>query len=237
MRSILTVIPARSGSKGVCQKNIRHLCGRPLIAWTIEKALRLETAKCIVSTDSKEIAGIARNCGAETPFLRPKEFSGDRASLLQVINHALLYFDSIGEHYGAVLSLQATTPLLSFESIKKAIDTFHATNAQCVVSISEIRQGHPVLAKRIMSDGTLKDYCTLPKDTIRYPRQAREPAFYASGGLFLRDRTLIEEMDKITNGFGDIPIGVPISQEESVNIDDPFDFEIAELLLRKNLGQ
>lgn len=237
MRSILTIVPARGGSKGVPRKNMRMLCGKPLIAWTIEKALQLDTARCIVSTDSPELAEIAREHGAEVPFLRPKELSGDNASLLQVMNHALLFFDAAGARYDAVLSLQATTPLLSVDTARKAIDMFHERHAQCVVSISEIRQGHPVLAKRILPDGTMQDFCAWPPDMPRYPRQAREPAFYASGGLFLRDRALIESMDKGTNGFGNTPLGIAVSQEESINIDDPFDFEIAELLLRKELLQ
>jgi CMP-N-acetylneuraminic acid synthetase len=237
MRTILAIIPARGGSKGVPGKNKRMFCGKPLLAWTIVKALRLGVARCIVSTDSEEIAAIAREHGAETPFLRPASLSDDKATLLQVMNHALRFFDDRGEHFGAVLSLQATTPLLRLESIQAGIEVFHATGAACVVSVSEIRQGHPVLAKKRLSDGRLQDYSEWPEDLPRYPRQTREPAFYANGGFFLRDRSLVEAMDSRTNGFGDFPLSVLVTPLESVNIDEPIDFTMAELLFAEELAR
>src|SRR5690349_16860091 len=109
---ILTIIPARGGSKGIPKKNIIDVSGKPLIAYTIEPAMEILGAgsidEVIVSTDSDEIAEVARSFGANVPFLRPEDISGDKAKSIEFIVHALDYFEQQGKSFDAVLLLQPT---------------------------------------------------------------------------------------------------------------------------------
>src|ERR1700690_2556564 len=92
-KSVLAIIPARGGSKGLPGKNVRELCGKPLIAWSIEKAQKSRHLDVVlVTTDSPEIADIARRYGAVVPFLRPADLATDRASTYDVLRHAVEYY-------------------------------------------------------------------------------------------------------------------------------------------------
>ena len=125
MVDILAIIPARSGSKGVSNKNIKLLNGHPLIAYSIKAALLVPTIdRVIVSTDSKHYASIARRYGAETPFLRPKKISGDYSRDLEFIEHALDWFyHAEGYAPRLIVHLRPTTPLRDPRVIEKAILT------------------------------------------------------------------------------------------------------------------
>ena len=119
---ILLTIAARGGSKGVKNKNIRDLCGKPLIAWTIEQALRWGKAgKVVVSTDSPAIAEVALRCGAEVPFTRPAELANDTAGKLPVLRHALLECERVySVNYDWLVDLDATAPLRRISDIENA---------------------------------------------------------------------------------------------------------------------
>jgi CMP-N,N'-diacetyllegionaminic acid synthase len=121
---VLAVIPARGGSKGVPGKNIRPLAGLPLIGHSIRLAkLCAEIAECVVSTDSAEIAEVARECGAEVPFLRPAELARDDTPMWPVLQHALSEMESIANRrYGSVLLLSPASPGRLPEDVSKAID-------------------------------------------------------------------------------------------------------------------
>ena len=235
MRSILTVIPIRSGSRGVKNKNIRLLGGKPLVAHVIEAALQAGVDKLIVSTDDENYANIAKKFGAETPFIRPADISGGRVRLHHVMAHALHYFDTKGQHFDAVLSLQATVPLVNPTTIKRVIDKFQLEKCLSVGTVSQIRHGHPYLAKQIVGDNSdiAKDYLTLDKGVPRYPRQVRPDLYYFNGSIFLRDRLLLDNIDEDTNGMGAEPRVIVMDDLESINIDDEIDFDIAEYFLEK----
>src|SRR5512136_2838806 len=113
MTEILALIPARGGSKGIPRKNIRSFSGYPLIAWSIAAALQAETVtRTIVSTDDEEIASVAREWGAETPFLRPAEFAQDQTTDLPVFEHALTWLtENENYHPDAVVQLRPTSPI------------------------------------------------------------------------------------------------------------------------------
>jgi len=138
MARAVAIIPARGGSKRIPRKNIKDFYGKPLIAYSIEVALASKLfEKIIVTTDDKEIASIAKECGAEVPFLRPQELSDDFTGTEDVINHTLKYLENHGEMYDYVCTIYATAPLLQekfliegFEKLKNstAVNTFSATS-------------------------------------------------------------------------------------------------------------
>lgn len=239
MRRILTVIPVRAGSTGIPDKNVRPLAGKPLLAHAIAAAREASLVeRVVVSTDSPRYMEIANDWGAETPFQRPAELGAGTVTLVDVVKHALDWFDAAGDCYDAVLSVQATVPLLRPDTIDKVINLFHETGCAAVGTVSEIRHGHPYIAKTLDRDsGVARDFLALPPGTPRYPRQKRPELHYFNGAAFLRDRSLLDPIDYATNGLGEAPAAVPMVPEESVNIDEPFDFEMAELLMRRRNGE
>lgn len=127
-KKILCIIPARSGSKGIIHKNIKIFRGKPLLAWSIEHALKCKYSKnmrIIVSTDSKEYVEIAKKWGADVPFLRPKEISGDLSTDYECIKHAIEWL-KINENYNPniILQLRPTQPCRKIEDINKCLDIF-----------------------------------------------------------------------------------------------------------------
>ena len=132
--NIIAFIFARGGSKGVPRKNIRNFNGKPLIAWSIEQALAVQrVSKVVVSTDSLEIAEIAKKYGADVPFIRPTELSGDDSSEWLAWQHAIKFYKSIGESVDVFLSLPATSPGRSIVDINSCLDKFFFSlyNSNC----------------------------------------------------------------------------------------------------------
>jgi CMP-N,N'-diacetyllegionaminic acid synthase len=239
-KKILAVIPVRSGSQGIKDKNIKPLAGVPLVAHAINAAIKVPSIdKLIVSTDSELYAEIAKKFGAETPFVRPAALGLSNIRLHHVALHALQYFDAQGEHFDAVLSLQATVPLIRPETICRVIDKFLETDCESVGTVSLIRHGHPYLAKKLVGDcgDVAEDILKLPNDVARYPRQVRPETYFFNGSIFLRARKLLENMDETTNCMGDKPRVVVMSEIEAINIDDDNDFQIAQFFMNQQIGQ
>ena len=128
---IIAVIPARGGSKRIVKKNITDFAGKPLIAWSIEKALNTKIFdKVIVSTDSKEIAKVSEKFGAEVPFLRPANLSNHTAGTLEVIKHAIEHLEQSGEQFESVCCLYATVPFIQAETIALAYEQLKSSKAE-----------------------------------------------------------------------------------------------------------
>lgn len=237
---LLTVIPARGGSKGIPRKNIRELRGRPLVCHAIRAAREARRAgRVVVSTDDREIADIAAACGAEIPFLRPPELATDDVTLIHVIRHALRHFDGLGERFDAVLSLQPTCPLIRPGTVDEAVRKLVETGCDAVTTVAPIRHGHPLLSKRVTGPGgdEVEDFLAVPADAVRYPRQRREEAFYLTGSLFLRRRGLLDDFDPATNCLGPRPRVLVLDAEEALNIDDELDFQLAGLVLDRRAAE
>lgn len=129
-RNVIAIIPARGGSKRILRKNIKFFHGLPLISYSIKIALESKLFdRVIVSTDDKEIAKISEKYGAEVPFFRPKELSGDFTVTKDVIDHALEYLDNQGEKYDYVCTIYATAPLLKEEYLKEGYEQLKNSNA------------------------------------------------------------------------------------------------------------
>ena len=139
MKKVVSIIPARGGSKRIPRKNIKHFHGKPLISYSIEVALKSKLfEKVIVSTDDEEIAKIAIECGAVVPFLRPKELSDDFTGTGEVINHVLEYLKSVGENYNFVCTIYATAPFLDEKYLVEGFEKLKNSNAKNTFSCTSM---------------------------------------------------------------------------------------------------
>jgi CMP-N,N'-diacetyllegionaminic acid synthase len=230
--TVLALIPARGGSKSVPGKNLRPLGGKPLIAWTIEAARACPGLdRVVVTTDSPEIAAVARDYGAETPFLRPAEFARDDSSGDDPIFHALQWFE---EHEGYqpefVLALQPTSPFRTADDIAAALQLARERNADGITSVTPARQ-HPHWMKRILEDGRLVDY--VERDRACQARQELPSVFALNGAIFLIRRTVLLN-DR--TWYPERTYAYVMPPERSLDIDTPWDFRLAELLAEAGGG-
>lgn len=228
---VLAVVPARGGSKGVPQKNIKPLFGKPLIAWSIEAGKKSKFIdRVIVSTDRDKIAETAKAYGAEVPFLRPKELAEDLTPDPPVFEHAL-YFLKEKENYvpDIIVHLRPTGPLRTSDEIDSAIELLALhPEADSVRSVEEPPKP-PYKMWRPEGD-YLRPFIEIPgtKDTYNAPRQSLPKVFQTTadiGVLWLR--TILEKKSVV--GERVLPFHL---KRPTVDIDNAFDFEIAELILR-----
>ncbi len=227
-RTILAVIPARAGSKGIVDKNLRHLCGHPLIAYTIEAA---KTAGCfdriIVSTDSQEIAETARAYGAEVPFLRPSHLATDTAGTVDVVLHVHSWLEAHeAQTYESLCLLQPTSPLRTGTQVQDALVRFvSAHGADFLVSVCRVNES-PYLMKLLTEDGYLRDVVPSPYRSSR--RQDLPTVFRLNGAIYVaRTKAL-----KAERSF-DTPrtIGYEMDAATSVDIDEEADLKTAASIL------
>lgn len=227
MSKILALIPARAGSKGVKNKNIRELAGKPLIAYTIMEAIKSNIFEdIIVSTDSEKIADIARKYGANVPFLRPKKFALDDSLTIDVIIHCFDFMRNIGKEYQEVILLQPTSPLRRAHHIKEAYQLFNNKNANFIISVCKC--GHSPLWANIMDKDLKMD--NFIREEVKNMRRQDLPQFYQiNGALYLaKVDKLIEE-----KGFlGKNSYAYIMSRENSIDIDTEIDFRFCEIIMR-----
>lgn len=234
MKKILGVVPARGGSKGIHRKNIKNIGGAPLLHHIIRTADKSKYIdRLILSTEDDEIAAVGKEIGVEVPFKRPMELSTDNATGISVIKHALKHFDNIGYKVDAVVSLQATNPLMKTETIDKAIELWLKTGCDSVTIVAEVTKGHPYITKKLKSNGRIENFCEIPANAKMHRRQAREKVYYLTGALYLRSRKLIEAEKMDSHYLGTDSRAIIADELESIDIDTPFDFEMAEMLFNK----
>ena len=221
---ILAIIPARSGSKGLKDKNIKILNGKPLIAYTIEAAKNSEVFdRVIVSTDSEKYADIAIKYGAEVPFLRSKENSSDGADSWAVVREVL---SKLSETYDVVALLQPTSPLRTSEDIKKALALFFEKNADTVFSVCETP--HSMFWCNTLNDDlSAKNFI---KQEYQIPRQQLPKSYTINGAIYISKTKLLNNLDM----YGDKGFVYIMDKANSVDIDDKIDFLIAEQMLKSN---
>jgi CMP-N-acetylneuraminic acid synthetase len=228
----LGVICARGGSKSIPRKNLADVNGRPLLSYVIEAALgatRLD--RVVVSTNDEEIAAVAREWGAETPFRRPAALSGDEVSLIPVLQHALGEMDRLGFAADVVASVQPTSPLLEGADIDQAIEKLESTGADSVASVEPIHHEHPFWAKRLEGDRVVPFNEQTNESYLQ--RQDLPPAYVFDGGIFVRRRRLLEEWSGLDFGLGRDVRALVLSGWKSVHIDDPIHLELVRAALRR----
>lgn len=221
---VLGLIPARSGSKSILQKNLVDLGGVPLIGWTIRAALESKLDLVMVSTDDTEISDVSKRFGAEVPFLRPKNLALDLSLTIDTVLHAIR---NISGEFDAVMLLQPTSPFRLASDINDALNLL--VDCSSVISVVPVEGNHPARMKYIES-GFLKDP-TFAESTENIPRQNLSPLFIRNGAIYLS--TLNTLKSRSFKGPRSRPLIMP--RERSLNIDSPFDLKLARAMLAAGL--
>lgn len=223
---VLALVPARSGSKGLVDKNIRTLGDRPLLAWPVRAAQASALVdRVVVSTDSPAYADIATRHGADVPFIRPAELAGDTTPSCDVIIHAL---DHLDEDYSIVVLLEPTAPLTSATDVDAAIRSLIESDADAVVGIKALEGEHPAYAFIETDDGHLAPYDSGRTTTALPRRQDLSPAFALSGSLYI---SRVERYRRDRSFVHDGTIGHELPPHRSVEIDSLLDFIVVESVL------
>ena len=227
---MIAIIPARGGSKGLPGKNIKSLNGIPLICHSIQSALKAKSiSRVVVSTDDDEIAKIAKECGAEVPFIRPKNLAEDNSMVMDA------YFYTVDrlaneekELVESFVALLPTVPLRLPEDIDNAVSIFINKNADSVISVTEA----PIPIewyRKIGKNGLLYNY--LPEFNAVANRQELDQAHIPNGAIYVF-RT--EKLRETRQYYMDKTYPYIMPRERSADIDDPIDFEWTEFLMQRN---
>lgn len=223
----IAVITARSGSKGLKDKNIRLLNGKPLLAYTIEAALQSGVFEEVyVSTDSEEYARIARKYGASVPFLRTEENATDSASSWDTVAEALKRYQERGQQFDTVCLLQPTSPLRTGEDILAGYQLFREKNAAAVLSVTPADHS-PLWCGTLPEDGCLDGF--ISGETLATPRQMLPEYYRINGALYIL-RT--EKVTSRPDLYGKDCFAYVMPRNRSVDIDEELDFHIAEYLMK-----
>lgn len=229
-KTFLAVIPARGGSKGLPGKNIKELCGKPLIAWSIEAGLKSEYLdEVMVTTDSEEIAAIAKKYGAVVPFLRPEQLSNDTATTFDTVKHTIdFYKKEFKKQFDYMVLLEPTSPLREDSDIDKMIEKIinNEEMFDSIVSIGEVNE-HPSIMKKVVSGDRLGAFCEELEFKTR--RQDNAPAYFPYGVAYIvKTATLLKEKTFYTekNTFYEI------KRYQCYEIDDIYDFLAVENILQ-----
>jgi N-acylneuraminate cytidylyltransferase len=238
MLTILGIIPARGASKSVPRKNIKLLAGLPLIAYSIQEARKATyVSRLVVSTEDEEIASVARRFGAEIPFMRPAELALDHTTDFPVFEHCLEWLrQSEGYVPDIVVQLRPTSPLRRAEHIDAAIALLlKSPEADCVRSVCPAGQ-HPL--KMWVRDGPwLRPF--VPEtvygvhEAYNQPRQNLPRAYVQNGSIEVIRTTVITEQRSMT---GKKIMAFPMDEHDSVNIDSPLDWALAEILIKERVA-
>ncbi|MDQ0415657.1 acylneuraminate cytidylyltransferase family protein [Mesobacillus stamsii] len=221
-KSFIGIVPARAGSKGIPNKNIININGKPLIQYTIEEAkTSMYLDEILVSTDSHKIAEISKKCGANVPFLRPVELADDTAKTIDVIIHALEELNCLGKSYDYIVLLQPTQPLRKGwhidDAIKKIIDDKHDD----LVSVSEVSE-HPILFRTIDQTGRLHNLLNV-ESTVR--RQEFTKYYKVNGAIYINN---IRKLSSNTS-LNDNTLAYIMDKEYDLDIDEPNDIELLKI--------
>lgn len=220
-KKIIAIIPARSGSKGLKDKNIKELNGKHLIGYTIDAAQNSGVFDNIfVSTDSEKYAEIAKKYGANVPFLRSSENSSDKAGSWDVVREVLTKLD---EKYDIVVLLQPTSPLRTSNHIKEALELFFAKKADTVCSVCET--DHPMFWCNVLPENmSMKDFVNPEFDL---PRQLLPKSYVLNGAIYICKTEKLGDL----NFYSDKSFAYIMDKNSSIDIDNKIDFILAECII------
>jgi CMP-N,N'-diacetyllegionaminic acid synthase len=230
---ILAIIPARKGSKGLKNKNFLKFNGYPLFLWSYwaAKKSKYKISNIILSTDSKIIAKIAKKNSIEVPFLRPKIYSSDKASSYLMIKHCLDFFKKKKIIFDFFILLEPTSPLRDFKDIDSAIKVFIKKKLRSLVSVTKAECQHPNFLYKKNKRNFLTSFFHNSKKDIR--RQLITPVFYPDGNIYL---SCTKTFLKFKSFYHKYTYGFEMPKWKSIEIDDKFDFKIAEYIMKiKNI--
>jgi CMP-N,N'-diacetyllegionaminic acid synthase len=232
-KKVIAIIPARGGSKGLPGKNIKPLCGRPLITWSIEAGLGSQYIdEVMVTTDSAEIATIARDFGASVPFIRPAELASDIATTIDTVKHVIDFYGSkLNKRFDYIVLLEPTSPLREKNDLDEMLEKINLVDDEydAIVSLGEVHE-HPSIMKNIVG-GKIEPYCKELVMTNR--RQDNEAAYFPYGVAYIaKTKILLDEETfyarRTTHHL--------LQRHQCYEIDDVYDFLTIESILKYQIG-
>ena len=228
---VTALIPARGGSKRLPRKNIKSLCGKPLIAWTIDVAKESKYIdSVVVSTDDFEIKEVAEKFGASVPFLRPENLSNDTASSFDVVKHAIEFLN-INKLNHLIVLLQPTSPLRTVKELDDALELFISKKASGVVSVSECEHS-PLWTNTLPENLSMSGFI---RSEVQGKRSQDLPKFYRlNGSIYIYKTEVILEQNQIF--YDENVYGFETLQQTSIDIDTELDFLIAETIIRQKVN-
>lgn len=230
-KTVLAIITARGGSKGVKDKNIRPLAGKPLITWTIDAARASRSVdRVVVTTDSDAIAQVARDAGADVPFLRPAEYAGDLSKQEDAFLHAMRWVETNDKRYDFVMLLAPTNPLRDAAEIDAVSAALVANpHARAIFTVIPASH-HPFFMNTLPADGSLKGF--VPEEHKLKNRQEL-PAYYALSAsvCILEWDHFVEHQSFLTPET----YAFVTTEENGHDINSPLDFAVAEALMAARL--
>ncbi len=225
---VLAVITARSGSKGLTDKNIRNFAGEPLLACPILTAKQCSWIdRIVLSTDSEKYAALGKNYGAEVPFLRSAELASDTANSMDVLIDLLDRLAAEGEHYQYLLLLEPTSPLTEASDLDKAMELLlENNNARSIMAVREVLTEHPAFCVKLSSDNYM-----MPLDEQDFSRPLRRqdltPVFCFAGSFYLSTTEALRQYGRFYHPY---TLGYRMPSWKTQEIDDLADFICAEAL-------
>lgn len=233
-KTVIAIIPARAGSKGLLGKNVKLLCGKPLIAWSVEAGLASQYIdEVLVTTDGEDIASIAKKFGASVPFLRPSELASDTATTFDAVKHAIdFYAQNMHKKFDYIVLLEPTSPLREKDDLDQMLEKLESNDGEydAIVSLGEVHE-HPSIMKKI-SGNEIGQYNKDLTTTTR--RQDNDAAYFPYGVAYIIKRdTLLDEKvfypKRTTYHL--------IKRYQCYEIDDIYDFLAIENIMRFEWGQ
>lgn len=222
----IAIIPARSGSKGLKDKNIRELNGKPMMAHTIEAAQKSGIFDCIhVSTDSRAYAEIAQAHGADVPFLREAEYAGDGASTWDALRFVLSNYKKLGREFDIVTLLQPTSPLRDAQDIQNAYRLFLEKEADAVIGVCRLE--HPISICGALGEGG--SMCGFLDSNRVGARQGQAEVYRINGAIYIQYARMLLAGENLYN---EKSYAYVMSREHSIDVDDLLDFHMAEFIMR-----
>ena len=231
-KSVLAIITARAGSKGLPGKNSLELNGKPLIQYSIEAGLKSKYVdKIILTTDCMNCIDIAKKLGIETPFIRPSNLAGDKVPSFDVIEHTLNFLKENGKNYDILVLLEPTSPLRDHVDLDKALEEMTNENRHSLVSVAKSEDQHPDFTFTISNDNSLVPWKNESFSPSR--RQDISLAYFLDGSIYIAFIDIY--LKKKTFCFeGTMPFIMP--KFKSFEIDDIVDFICVEAIM-KNLDE
>ncbi|MBC8590317.1 cytidylyltransferase domain-containing protein [Wansuia hejianensis] len=225
-KSILAIIPARGGSKGIARKNIINVSGKPLIQYTIDSAKKSKYIdRLVVSTEDAEIASISVRCGAEVPFLRPIELAEDETKTVDVLIDVIKKLEELGCKYDYMVLLQPTQPLRQTFHIDEAIEMIIDKDEDSLVSVSEVRE-HPILMRTVDEKNEARSLLGQRSD-IR--RQDFSKVYKVNGAVYINR---LNNKFNINTSLNDNKLAYIMDKKYDLDIDEPEDLDLLVIRLK-----
>jgi len=230
-KTILGLIPARGGSKGLPRKNIKPLLGKPLIAWTIEQALASKYIdKIVVSTEDEEIAEVSKKYGAEIPFMRPKELATDNSLTTDVILYTLDWFQKKKEKYDYIVLLESTSPLRETNDIDECIKLLiNNKSAKSIVSVSKLESAHPEFNVIIDEKSSFIKKIDGSTDFRVLKRQDLSNVYFFDGTIYISE---VKAFFKKQTFYHNRTLAYIVPRWKSIEVDEIFDLISVEAIIK-----